>query len=82
MLLSLDGVHDWLNIIKQQLVALAESFEVFIEMPCCHKSSFHAQSVMGLLELCFTDDIFNGSHITSGHLSQGPRQAIKNLFFL
>jgi hypothetical protein len=35
---SLDGVHNWLNIIKQQLVALAESFEVFLELPCCPKS--------------------------------------------
>ena len=34
----LDGVHNWLNIIKQQLVALAESFEVFLELPCCPKS--------------------------------------------
>ena len=46
---SLDGVHDWLNIIKQQLVALAESFEVFLELPCCPKSYSHTQSVMGLL---------------------------------
>jgi len=35
---SLDGVYDWLNIIKQQLVALAESFEVFLELSCCPKS--------------------------------------------
>ena len=35
---SLDGVHNWLNIIKQQFVALAESFEVFLELLCCPKS--------------------------------------------
>ncbi len=37
---------------------------------------------MDLLALCLQEDILNGSHITSAHLLQGPRQAIKHFFSL
>lgn len=81
-LTSLDGLKNWIQFVKEQLIAFTEPLEVFLKLLGCPKSQSHAQSVMGLIALCFTDDVLNGPHITSRHLSQRLRQPMEYFFFL
>lgn len=77
----LDGIKNWSKVINKISVALAEALEVFLELPCCPKIQSHAESVLGLFALCFTDHVLNGSNVTRRHFPQRPRQPMEHSFF-
>jgi hypothetical protein len=39
---SLDGIKNWLKIVKEQPIAFAEALDLFLELFCCPESQPHA----------------------------------------